>query len=105
MNRTFTLQQQQQQQQLKSTSRCNDSVVVDNSVTEESVAKREKQEKSRNKKNLIVDDEPDITFTFRAVLVYMMKGEQQKIYHKGSNRKINAFITLLHPSNKIKFKT
>lgn len=33
-----------------------------------------------------------------------MKGEQQKIYHKGSNRKINAFITLLYPSNKIKFK-
>ena len=32
-----------------------------------------------------------------------MKGEQQKIYHKGSNRKINAFITLLYPSNKIKF--
>src|SRR5215831_14107991 len=34
----------------------------------------------------------------------MMKGDQQKIYHKGSNRKINAFITLLYPSNKIKFK-
>ena len=34
----------------------------------------------------------------------MMKGEQQKIFHKGSNRKINAFITLLYPSNKIKFK-
>src|SRR5215467_9525474 len=34
----------------------------------------------------------------------MMKGEQQKIYQKGSNRKINAFITLLYPSNKIKFK-
>jgi DDE superfamily endonuclease len=34
----------------------------------------------------------------------MMKGEQQKIYHKGSNEKINAFITLLYPSNKIKFK-
>ena len=32
----------------------------------------------------------------------MMKGEQQKIF--GSNRKINAFITLLYPSNKIKFK-
>ena len=26
------------------------------------------------------------------------------IFHKGSNRKINAFITLLYPSNKIKFK-
>jgi hypothetical protein len=34
----------------------------------------------------------------------MMKGKQQKIYHKGSKRKINAFITLLYPSNKIKFK-
>ncbi len=34
----------------------------------------------------------------------MMKGEQQKIFHKGSNRKLNAFITLLYPSNKIKFK-
>ena len=33
-----------------------------------------------------------------------MKGIQEKIYHKGSNRKINAFITLLYPSNKIKFK-
>ncbi|MBV8076012.1 MAG: transposase, partial [Planctomycetaceae bacterium] len=35
---------------------------------------------------------------------YMMKGEQQKILHKGSNAKINAFITLLYPSDKIKFK-
>jgi hypothetical protein len=34
----------------------------------------------------------------------MMKGEQQKIFHKGLNEKINAFITLLYPSNKIKFK-
>ena len=34
----------------------------------------------------------------------MMKGERQKIFHKGSNRKINAFITLLFPSNRIKFK-
>ena len=33
-----------------------------------------------------------------------MKGEQQKIFHKSSNRKINAFISLLYPSNKIKFK-
>ena len=33
-----------------------------------------------------------------------MKGEQQKILHKGSSAKINAFITLLYPSNKIKFK-
>jgi DDE superfamily endonuclease len=34
----------------------------------------------------------------------MTRGKQQKIFHKGSNRKINAFVTLLHPSNKIKFK-
>ena len=35
----------------------------------------------------------------------MMKGTQQKIFHKGSNRKINAFITILYPSSdKIKFK-
>jgi hypothetical protein len=35
----------------------------------------------------------------------MMRGDQQKIYHKGSNGKINAFITLLYPSNKVKFTT
>ena len=35
---------------------------------------------------------------------YMMKGEQKKIFHKGSNEKMNTFITLLYPSNKIKFK-
>jgi transposase len=35
---------------------------------------------------------------------YMMKGYQQKIFHKGSNAKVNAFITLIYPSNKIKFK-
>jgi transposase len=34
----------------------------------------------------------------------MMKGYQQKIFHKGSNAKVNAFITLIYPSNKIKFK-
>ena len=34
----------------------------------------------------------------------MMKGEQQKLFYNGSNRKINAFITLLYPSNKVKFK-
>ena len=33
----------------------------------------------------------------------MMKGEQQKIVHKGTNKKVNAFITLLYPLNKIKF--
>ena len=35
----------------------------------------------------------------------MMKGEQQKILHKGNNDKVNAFITLLYPLNKIKFNT
>jgi transposase len=34
----------------------------------------------------------------------MMRGEQQRIFYKGSNTKINAFITLTYPSNKIKFK-
>ena len=34
----------------------------------------------------------------------MMKGIQDKIFHKGSNRKINAFIAIVYPSNKIKFK-
>ncbi len=34
-----------------------------------------------------------------------MKGEQQKIQHKGTNDKVNAFITLLYPLNKIKFNT
>lgn len=34
----------------------------------------------------------------------MMKGEQQKIFHTSSNRKISVFISLLYPSNKIKFK-
>ncbi len=27
----------------------------------------------------------------------MKKGEQQKILHKGSNVKVNVFITLLYP--------
>jgi transposase len=35
---------------------------------------------------------------------YMMKGYQQKIFHKGSNAKVNAFITLIYPLNKVKFK-
>jgi DDE superfamily endonuclease len=35
----------------------------------------------------------------------MMKGEQQKILHKGSNDKVNAFITLLYSQNRIKFNT
>jgi transposase len=33
-----------------------------------------------------------------------MKGYQQKIFHKGSNAKVNAFITLIYPLNKVKFK-
>lgn len=35
---------------------------------------------------------------------YMRKGEQQKIFHKGSNAKVNALITLIYPLNKVKFK-
>jgi transposase len=34
----------------------------------------------------------------------MRKGEQQKIFHKGSNAKVNALITLIYPLNKVKFK-
>jgi hypothetical protein len=33
----------------------------------------------------------------------MMKGEQQKVLHKGTNDKVNAFITLLYPYNGIRF--
>ncbi len=33
----------------------------------------------------------------------MKRGEQQKIFHKGTNDKVNVFITLLYPQNKIKF--
>jgi hypothetical protein len=37
---------------------------------------------------------------------YMMKErEQQKVLHKGTNDKVNAFITLLYPLNKIEFNT
>jgi hypothetical protein len=36
---------------------------------------------------------------------YMKRGEQQKILHKGSNDKVNVFITLLYPLNGIKFNT
>jgi transposase len=35
----------------------------------------------------------------------MMKGEQHKVLHKGTNDKVNAFITLLYPLDKIKFNT
>ena len=33
------------------------------------------------------------------------RGEQQKILHKGSNDKVNVFITLLYSMNGIKFTT
>ena len=36
---------------------------------------------------------------------YMRKGEQKKILHKGSKKKVNVFITLLYPMNGIKFTT
>ena len=36
---------------------------------------------------------------------YMRRGEQQQILHKGSNDKVNVFITLLYPLNGIKFNT
>lgn len=36
---------------------------------------------------------------------YMMKGEQQKVLHRGTNDKVNAFITLLYPLDKINFNT
>ena len=35
----------------------------------------------------------------------MRRGEQQKILHKGSKKKVNVFITLLYPLNGIKFNT
>jgi hypothetical protein len=35
----------------------------------------------------------------------MRRGEQQKILHKGSNDKVNVFITLLYLLNGIKFTT
>jgi CheY-like chemotaxis protein len=65
MNRTFT---PQEQQQLNSTSMCDDSAVLDDGNIKESVANREEQQEIRNKRILIVDDEPDITFTLRTIL-------------------------------------
>jgi hypothetical protein len=35
----------------------------------------------------------------------MKRGEQQKVLHKGTKEKVNAFITLLYPYNGIKFNT
>jgi CheY-like chemotaxis protein len=68
MKRVFTTQQQQQQQKLNSTGRYDNSTVLDICTTEELVTNREKQEKKSSKRILIVDDEPDITFTLRIVL-------------------------------------
>jgi CheY-like chemotaxis protein len=65
MNRTFT---PQEQQQLNSTSMCDDSAVLDDGNIKESVANREEQQEIRNKRILIVDDEPDITFTLKVIL-------------------------------------
>ena len=65
MNRTYT---PQEQQQLNSTGMCDDSVVVRNSTIKESVTNKEEQQEGRNKRILIVDDEPNITFTFRTIL-------------------------------------
>ena len=65
MNRTYT---PQEQQQLNSTGMCDDSVIVRDSTINESVANKEEQQEGRNKRILIVDDEPDITFTLRTIL-------------------------------------
>ena len=37
--------------------------------------------------------------------IHKKRGEQQKILHKGSKKKVNVFITLLYPMNGIKFTT
>jgi PleD family two-component response regulator len=47
---------------------CDVSPVLDDSNIKESVANREEQQEIRNKRILIVDDEPDITFTLRIIL-------------------------------------
>ena len=65
MNRTFTPQEQQQP---ISTSMCDESAALDDSNIKESIANREEQQEIRNKRILIVDDEPDITFTLRTIL-------------------------------------
>ena len=56
------------QQQLNSTGRYDYSAVLDICTTEELVANREKQEERSSKRILIVDEEPDITFTLRIIL-------------------------------------
>jgi CheY-like chemotaxis protein len=65
MNETFT---PQQQLQLNSTARYDDSGILDICTTEELVANREKQEERSGKRILIVDDEPDISFTLKIIL-------------------------------------
>ncbi|MFY9795380.1 MAG: response regulator [Candidatus Nitrosopolaris sp.] len=65
MNETFT---PQQQLQLNSTGRYDDSGILDICTTEELVANREKQEERSSKRILIVDDEPDISFTLKIIL-------------------------------------
>jgi CheY-like chemotaxis protein len=65
MNRTFT---PQEQQQLNSTGMCDDPAVSDDGIIKELVANMEEQQEIRNKRILIVDDEPDITFTLRTIL-------------------------------------
>ena len=45
-----------------------DSAVLEDCNVKESVANKEEQQEIRNKRILIVDDEPDITFTLRIIL-------------------------------------
>ena len=66
MKRVFI--KQQQEQQLNSTGMCDDSAVLDDGNIKESIANMEEQQEIRDKRILIVDDEPDITFTLRIIL-------------------------------------
>jgi hypothetical protein len=65
MNETFT---PQQQLQFNSIGRYDDSGILDICTTEELVANKEKQEERSSKRILIVDDEPDISFTLKIIL-------------------------------------
>jgi CheY-like chemotaxis protein len=65
MNRTFT---PQEQQQLNSTGMCDNLTVLDDGNIKESVVNTEEEQEIRNKRILIVDDEPDITFSLRTIL-------------------------------------
>ena len=62
--KTMSTPQNQLQQQLNATSKCHSPFLDDI----ESVSKRDRQEKGKKKKVLIVDDEPDITYTLSKVL-------------------------------------